>query len=74
MSDTESLKHYIQAREAQRDGHQEVAVHQLEAALGSPHANTVISDNLDVLLALDHPAGEMVLDILRVEMTRRRDG
>ena len=73
MPNAKPLKHYIQAREAQGQGQQDIAAHHLQTALGSPGDNPVLRDNLDVLLDLDHPAGEMVLDILRVEMNRSRN-
>lgn len=69
----ESLKRYLDAREALAEGDRETAGHAIEEALGSAPNNPVLRDNVGALLDHKGLAGEAVLEVIRVEMQRSQE-
>lgn len=67
----EALHDYLDARQALANRDSESAAVLLERAIASPPNNPVIRRSLDLCLDHDHPAGEAILEILRVEIGRR---
>lgn len=68
----EALEHYLDAREALAGGDREKAAEELEKALGSPPDNPTLRAHVERFL--DHRcfAGGAALEILRVEVSRRK--
>ena len=63
----ESLKKYIAARDALKQGAEAGAARLLEQSVGSPANNPVISGSVKKLLDLDTLPGKMVLNLLKEE-------
>lgn len=74
MSSTEPLKRYLEARDAVARGDLEEAAAAAEEAFGSQPNNRYIRENVEKLLDHESAAGEVLLDLVRVEMQRRDDG
>lgn len=68
---TQALKDYIEAREALRGGNSQVAATLLESAVGSPFHNRVLRGNLEKVLDHRTLAGSALLELIRVEVSRR---
>ena len=73
MSSTKPLKRYLEARDALARGDRGEAVAAVEEAFGSQPDNAYIARNVDQLVDDETPVGELVLELVRVEMNRRDD-
>lgn len=70
MSRTEPLKAYAAALEALKQGDKTGASRFLSQALGSDEVTPAIETNTRQLLDYKTPAGELALEIIRVELHR----
>lgn len=74
MSSAKPLKRYLEARDALAEGDRTEAIAALKEAFGSQPDNPFIERNVELLVDHETPAGEVLLDLVRVEMNRRDDG
>jgi hypothetical protein len=73
MSSTKPLKRYLQARDALARGDRDEAVEAVKDAFGSQPDNPYIERHVELLVDHESGAGEVLLDLVRVEMNRRDD-
>jgi hypothetical protein len=68
---TQTLKSYLEARHALRQGKRDLAAAYLETAIRSPRNNQVLRGSLEKVLDHKTLAGSAVLELIRVEVQRR---
>ena len=73
MSSAKPLKRYLEARDALAKGDRTEAIAALKDAFGSQPDNPYIDRNVEQLVDHESAAGEVLLDLVRVEMNRRDD-
>ena len=71
MPSTEPLHHYLEARDALNRGDRDGAVEELAAAFGTS-PTVAMENNLEALLDHGTMPGDVVLDLLRVEVGRSK--
>jgi hypothetical protein len=70
--DVARLKDYILAREALGNNDRTAALRHLASSLGAPEGSSVVQQNLDRLLNIDSPAGEMALHLVAANVHSKR--